>query len=56
VEGFEQLAYLQEQDCSQAQGYLFSRPLPAQGARDLMLRIAAQKNLTRTQRFQRLAG
>lgn len=36
VETANQLDYLRTRGCTQMQGYLFSRPLPAQAARDLL--------------------
>jgi diguanylate cyclase (GGDEF)-like protein len=56
VEDFQQLLQLQEHQCHLAQGYLLSRPLRAADARQLLARLAAQMEGTRTQRLQRLIG
>jgi len=55
VENFPQLLFLQEQACHEAQGYLFSRALPAADAHNL-LRRAAEATGTRTQRLRSLIG
>ena len=56
VESFPQLLFLQEHDCHEAQGYLFSRPLPAADAHKLLRRAAETKAATRTQRLRALIG
>jgi diguanylate cyclase (GGDEF)-like protein len=55
VENFPQLLFLQEHDCHEAQGFLFSRALSAGDAHDL-LRRAAEITGTRTQRLRSLIG
>jgi diguanylate cyclase (GGDEF)-like protein len=54
VEDFQQLLQLQEYQCHLAQGYLLSRPLRAADARQFLVRLAGQREGTRTQRLQRL--
>jgi diguanylate cyclase (GGDEF)-like protein len=56
VEDFQQLLQLQAHQCHLAQGYLLSRPLLAEDARQLLARLAGQREGTRTQRLQRLIG
>ena len=56
VESFPQLLFLQEHDCHEAQGYLFSRPLPAADAHKLLRRAAETTAATRTQRLRALIG
>jgi diguanylate cyclase (GGDEF)-like protein len=56
VENFPQLAFLQEQDCQDAQGFLLSRPLQADAARALLRRVHALTDVTRTQRLKALMG
>ena len=56
VETFPQLMFLQEQDCQEAQGYLFSRALPAADAQRLLSRVAGAQAATRTARFRALAA
>jgi diguanylate cyclase (GGDEF)-like protein len=56
VESFPQLAFLQEQDCQDAQGFLLSRPLQADAARALLRRVHALADSTRTQRLKALMG
>jgi diguanylate cyclase len=56
VENFPQLLFLQEHDCQEAQGFLFSRPLPATDARALLRRAAETNSGTRTQRLRSLIG
>ncbi|MDE2250836.1 MAG: EAL domain-containing protein [Gammaproteobacteria bacterium] len=55
VETFNQMLYLQEQECESAQGYLFSRPLPLADAEVLLRRVAANADLSRTEKLRRLA-
>jgi diguanylate cyclase (GGDEF)-like protein len=52
VENYPQLAFLQEQDCQDAQGFLLSRPLQADAARELLRRINEIGDATRTQRLK----
>jgi diguanylate cyclase (GGDEF)-like protein len=56
VENFPQLLFLQEHSCQEAQGFLFSRPLPAEDARLLLRRAADSTAGTRTQRLRSLIG
>jgi diguanylate cyclase (GGDEF)-like protein len=56
VESFPQLLFLQEHDCHEAQGFLFSRALPAPDAHKLLRRAADTTAGTRTQRLRSLIG
>jgi diguanylate cyclase len=56
VESFPQLLFLQEHDCHEAQGFLFSRALPASDAHKLLRRAAETTSGTRTQRLRSLIG
>jgi diguanylate cyclase (GGDEF)-like protein len=56
VESFPQLLFLQEHDCHEAQGFLFSRALPAADAHKLLRRAADTTTGTRTQRLRALIG
>jgi diguanylate cyclase (GGDEF)-like protein len=56
VENFPQLAFLQEQDCQDAQGFLLSGPLPAEEARALLKRSGEFGDGSRSQRFKALIG
>ena len=56
VENYPQLAFLQEQDCQDAQGFLLSRPLQADAARELLRRVAEIGDATRTQRLKIITG
>jgi diguanylate cyclase (GGDEF)-like protein len=56
VENFPQLLFLQEHDCHEAQGFLFSRALSAGDAHDLLRRAAEITGGTRTQRLRSLIG
>jgi diguanylate cyclase (GGDEF)-like protein len=56
VESFPQLLFLQEHDCHEAQGFLFSRALPAADAHKLLRRAAESTAGTRTQRLRSLIG
>jgi diguanylate cyclase (GGDEF)-like protein len=56
VESLPQLLFLQEHDCHEAQGFLFSRALPATDAHKLLCRAADTANGTRTQRLRSLIG
>jgi len=56
VESFPQLLFLQEHDCHEAQGFLFSRALPAADAHKLLRRAAETAGGSRTQRLRSLIG
>jgi diguanylate cyclase (GGDEF)-like protein len=56
VESFPQLLFLQEHDCQEAQGFLFSRALPADEAHSLLRRAAEASAGTRTQRLKSFIG
>jgi diguanylate cyclase (GGDEF)-like protein len=56
VESFPQLLFLQEHECQEAQGFLFSRALPASEAHKLLSRAAQTTEGTRTQRLRQLIG
>ncbi len=55
VESFAQLRFLQDHQCSQAQGFLLSRALPAGEARLLLQRASEEFDGSRTQRIRRLS-
>ena len=56
VETFNQMLYLQEQQCETAQGYLFSRPLPIADTEALLRRVAQHTELSRTEKLRRLTA
>jgi EAL domain-containing protein (putative c-di-GMP-specific phosphodiesterase class I) len=56
VESFPQLLFLQEHDCHEAQGFLFSRALPAEDALKLLRRAAEATTGSRTQKLRSLIG
>lgn len=57
VENFPQLAFLLENECQEAQGFLFSRALSAADAHNLLERAAALgEDPTRTARLRKLIG
>ncbi len=56
VETFNQMLYLQEQQCETAQGYLFSRPLPIADTEALLRRVAMHTELTRTEKLRKLTA
>jgi len=56
VESFPQLLFLQEHECQEAQGFLFSRALPAADAHKLLRRAAETSAGSRTQRLRSLIG
>jgi diguanylate cyclase (GGDEF)-like protein len=56
VENYPQLAFLQEQECQDAQGFLLSRPLQADAARELLRRVSEIGDATRTQRLKIITG
>jgi diguanylate cyclase (GGDEF)-like protein len=56
VENISQLMFLQEHDCHEAQGYLLGEALPAGDAVQLLRRVDAVLDGTRTQRLKALIG
>jgi len=56
VENFPQLAFLQEQECQDAQGFLLSRPLVPEAARELLRRVHDASDESRTQRLKVIIG
>ncbi|MFI4866576.1 MAG: putative bifunctional diguanylate cyclase/phosphodiesterase [Steroidobacterales bacterium] len=56
VENISQLMFLQEHDCHEAQGYLLGEALPAADAIQLLRRVDAVLDGTRTQRLKALIG
>ena len=56
VENYPQLAFLQEQECQDAQGFLLSRPLQADAARELLRRMGELGDASRTQRLKIITG
>ena len=56
VESFPQLLFLQEHDCHEAQGFLFSRALPPEEAHKLLCRALESSGESRTQRLRSLMG
>jgi len=56
VENFPQLTFLQEQECQDAQGFLLSRPLQADAARELLRRMNEIGDASRTQRLKIITG
>jgi EAL domain-containing protein (putative c-di-GMP-specific phosphodiesterase class I) len=56
VEDFTQLLDLQEQQCNEVQGYLLSKPLSADEATQLLQRLDASSDTSRTTRLRSLAG
>jgi diguanylate cyclase (GGDEF)-like protein len=56
VESFSQLLFLQEHDCHEAQGFLFSKALPATDAHKLLCRALETSGGSRTQRLRSLIG
>jgi len=54
VEDFSQLLHLQEQQCDFAQGFLLSRPMPSNEARQFLQRLSQNREVTRTARLKSL--
>jgi len=55
VEDFNQLLHLQDQHCNEVQGYLLSKPLPAEQITELLERLANSDAASRTMRLRSLA-
>jgi diguanylate cyclase (GGDEF)-like protein len=55
VENFEQLLQLQDQHCTEVQGFLLSRPLGESEAEQLLLRLSESTVSSRTMRLRTLA-
>ena len=56
VESIPQLMFLQEHACQDAQGFLLSRPLPAEQARELLQRVRQSAHDSLTQKLKALVG
>ena len=56
VEDFSQLLDLQDLQCNEVQGFLLSQPLPADQATQLLQRLDASTDTSRTMRLRSLAG
>jgi EAL domain-containing protein (putative c-di-GMP-specific phosphodiesterase class I) len=56
VEDFDQLLRLQEQHCNEVQGYLLSKPLPAEKITELLESLANSDAGSRTMRLRSLAS
>ncbi len=56
VEDFSQLLHLQDQHCNEVQGYLLSKPLPAEEVTELLQRLVNSDATSRTMRLRNLAG
>ena len=56
VENFPQLMFLQEHDCQEAQGFLFSRALPHTEAHRLLCRAAESTSASRSARLRTIIG
>ena len=56
VEEFQQLLFLQEQQCHLGQGYLLSYPLNTQEAASFLKRMNDTRSSTNTQRLRTLSG
>jgi diguanylate cyclase (GGDEF)-like protein len=56
VESVPQLMFLQEHECHEAQGFLFSRALPATEAHRLLRKAAEASDVSRSQRLRSLIG
>ena len=56
VETHPQLVFLQEHECQDAQGFLLSRPLQADAARELLRRMNEAADATRTARLRAIIG
>jgi diguanylate cyclase (GGDEF)-like protein len=55
IEEFNQLLYLQDEQCDQAQGFLLSKPLPAHEATAFLVRLAeSSPDASRTTRIRKL--
>jgi len=50
------LLHLQDQQCNEVQGFLLSKPLPADEATSLLERLEASTATSRTMRLRSLAG
>jgi diguanylate cyclase (GGDEF)-like protein len=55
VENFEQLLQLQDQKCHEVQGFLLARPTPVADTEQLLQRLAASTDSSRTMRLRTLA-
>lgn len=56
VESLPQLLFLQQHDCHEAQGFLFSKSLPTNDAHQLLQRLAEVADGSRSQRLKVLLG
>jgi len=56
VENFPQLMFLQEHECQEAQGFLFSRALPPNEAHRLLCRAAESTGASRSARLRSIIG
>jgi diguanylate cyclase len=56
VEDFNQLLHLQDQHCNEVQGFLLSKPLPAEQVTELLERLVNSDAASRTMRLRSLAS